>query len=261
MPNENQFSNKMKPNYSQSHILLLFVFMYFAGGFLGQLVSQLVLMNYFSSQADPNAEAPAWLIVLLTGITHAIMHLGVVFVFLRAIQSSFKNLIENTGFSLKYIFIALVITAPGIMITDYLAQFGFYLFEQANAYHIIEAEYARQQDVFSLFADSSTGLVLLSIAVFALLPAIGEELVFRGVLFSYLKLANLNPHFVVWFSALLFAGIHWQPINLIAMTCMGALLGYLRLYSGRLIYGMVFHFLFNATQIIILFYWPDLAQL
>ena len=56
----------------------------------------------------------------------------------------------------------------------------------------------------------STGELLLGIFVIALLPAIGEELVFRGMIQRELWRGTLNIHLAIWISAAIFSAIHMQ---------------------------------------------------
>ncbi|MBD3637752.1 MAG: CPBP family intramembrane metalloprotease, partial [Crocinitomicaceae bacterium] len=41
---------------------------------------------------------------------------------------------------------------------------------------------------------------------------------------------------------------------------MGILLGYVYVYTKDIRYSILIHFLYNATQITILFYWPGLVE-
>lgn len=97
------------------------------------------------------------------------------------------------------------------------------------------------------------GMFLLSIFVIAILPAIGEELVFRGVLQRELGAAFKNGHIGIWISAFLFAAIHMQFYGLIPRMLLGALFGYLYFWSGNLIFPIIAHFIQNGSQLFILF--------
>ena len=72
------------------------------------------------------------------------------------------------------------------------------------------AEQSSQQLLTMLMKPDGVLYGLLGVVVLALLPAFGEELVFRGSLQPLLQLQLRNPHAGVWVSALLFSAIHGQ---------------------------------------------------
>jgi len=93
--------------------------------------------------------------------------------------------------------------------------------------------------------------LLINLFMIALIPAIGEELLFRG-LFQPLfhKLTN-NPHLGIWLSAILFSALHMQFLGFFPRMFMGAAFGYLLLWSGSLWLPMIGHFVNNAGAVLI----------
>ncbi|MFM8959738.1 MAG: lysostaphin resistance A-like protein, partial [Bacteroidota bacterium] len=89
---------------------------------------------------------------------------------------------------------------------------------------------------------------LLGVVVLALLPAFGEELVFRGSLQPILQQRLRNPHAGVWVSALLFSAIHGQWLGFVPRCLLGALFGYLVLWSGSVWPAMMGHFCNNLLS-------------
>jgi membrane protease YdiL (CAAX protease family) len=89
---------------------------------------------------------------------------------------------------------------------------------------------------------------LLGVVVLALLPAFGEELVFRGSLQPLLQHQLRNPHAGVWVSALLFSAIHGQWLGFVPRCLLGALFGYLVLWSGSVWPAMMAHFCNNLLS-------------
>ena len=74
----------------------------------------------------------------------------------------------------------------------------------------------------------------LGLLVIALLPAIGEELVFRGILQRELWRGTLNIHVAIWVSAAIFSAIHMQFYGFVPRLLLGALFGYFII--GQVIY-------------------------
>ncbi|MCC9136616.1 CPBP family intramembrane glutamic endopeptidase [Pontibacter silvestris] len=94
---------------------------------------------------------------------------------------------------------------------------------------------------------------LLGLVVFAAIPAIGEELVFRGVMQRQLHRWFGNMHVAVWAAALIFAAIHVQFFGFVPRAILGALFGYLYFWSGRIIIPMVAHFVNNGFTVFLLY--------
>jgi len=93
----------------------------------------------------------------------------------------------------------------------------------------------------------------LNIFLLAIIPAIGEELVFRGVLQNLMAKASQKIHLSVWFTAFLFAFIHFQYMDFLPRFFLGAAFGYVVILTGKIWYSMILHFLNNALAIFILF--------
>jgi CAAX protease family protein len=97
----------------------------------------------------------------------------------------------------------------------------------------------------------STGDVLFNLFMIALLPAIGEELIFRGVVQRIFSEWLKNIHVAVWISAILFSALHIQFYGFLPRMMLGVMLGYLLVWSGSLWLPMVAHFVNNAAAIIL----------
>jgi uncharacterized protein len=83
----------------------------------------------------------------------------------------------------------------------------------------------------------------------AILPAICEELTFRGVLQPLFARWTGSVHLGIWITALLFSAIHLQFHGFLPRMILGAGLGYLVHYSGSLWPAIVAHFLNNAMAV------------
>lgn len=88
--------------------------------------------------------------------------------------------------------------------------------------------------------------LLIGIIVIALLPAVGEELVFRGMFQNEFFRGTGNAHLAIWVSALIFSAIHFQFYGFVPRLLLGALFGYLYYWSGNLLIPMFAHFFNNA---------------
>lgn len=95
------------------------------------------------------------------------------------------------------------------------------------------------------------GGLLINIIVIAILPGIGEELLFRGVMQRLLRDWLKNIHIAIFLSALAFGILHMQFYGLLPRTLLGITLGYLYFWSGSLWVPIFAHFLNNAGAVII----------
>ena len=104
------------------------------------------------------------------------------------------------------------------------------------------------------------GGVIVNILLMALLPAVAEELTFRGVLQRLLTPRLLasspyrqTPHIAIWCSAILFSAIHMQFYGFVPRMLMGALFGYMLVWTGSLWIPILMHFTNNAVAVILYF--------
>ncbi|MGZ3480421.1 MAG: ABC transporter permease subunit/CPBP intramembrane protease [Myxococcaceae bacterium] len=92
----------------------------------------------------------------------------------------------------------------------------------------------------------------------ALLPAVAEEVTFRGVVLAGLRRSGSRWVAVVG-SALVFGLFHINPYHVVAASVMGLLLGWVALESGSILPGVLIHLVNNGAQVL-LERIPDLAE-
>ena len=83
----------------------------------------------------------------------------------------------------------------------------------------------------------------------ALLPAVCEELAFRGFILSGL-LRRMSPMPAIIVSGFLFGFFHMNPQQLLTATVLGWILGLIATRSGSLLPGILFHFVNNGSALI-----------
>lgn len=98
---------------------------------------------------------------------------------------------------------------------------------------------------------NGAGDLLLNLFMIALIPAVGEELLFRGLFQRLFQQLTKNPHLGVWLSAIFFSALHMQFLGFFPRMFMGAAFGYVLLWSGSLWLPVVGHFVNNAGAVII----------
>lgn len=97
----------------------------------------------------------------------------------------------------------------------------------------------------------SFGAFLLAFVVIAILPGIGEEIMFRGVLQNSLHKWTKNAHIAIWVSGFIFAAIHLQFYGLVPRMMLGVVFGYLYVWSGNLWFPIIAHITNNGLALIL----------
>lgn len=93
-------------------------------------------------------------------------------------------------------------------------------------------------------SNSGFGFVV-NVIILAILPAIGEEWLFRGHVQRQLNCWISNIHVAIFVTSFLFAAMHLQFMTFLPRFFLGVILGYLFYYGGNLWYSIVGHFTNN----------------
>lgn len=101
----------------------------------------------------------------------------------------------------------------------------------------------------------NTADLLSTLLIIALIPAVGEELLFRGVIQKIFTGWLKNNHTAVWLTAFLFSAMHMQFYGFIPRMLMGAMLGYLLVWSGSLWLPVIAHFSNNALAVLFTYFY------
>ncbi len=111
------------------------------------------------------------------------------------------------------------------------------------------------ENITKLFLSVNTisGL-FINLIIVAVIPAIGEELLFRGVIQKLFIEWFKNIHIGIIVTGLLFSAIHFQFYGFIPRALLGILFGYLFVWSKNIIIPIFAHFVNNATGVIVYYY-------
>ncbi len=106
--------------------------------------------------------------------------------------------------------------------------------------------------VIDLLVESNTfPVMMVNLLTIALMPAIAEELIFRGVFQKIFANLFRSDHFAVWFTAFLFSAVHLQFFGFIPRFILGLVFGYLFLWGGTIWLPVISHFVNNAFPVIL----------
>ena len=96
---------------------------------------------------------------------------------------------------------------------------------------------------------------LIALFVIAIIPAVGEELVFRGLIQNHIQIITKNIHIAIWVSAFIFSFFHFQFYGFVPRLFLGAMFGYLYVWSGNIIYPMIAHFVNNGFTLLMIYFY------
>lgn len=96
--------------------------------------------------------------------------------------------------------------------------------------------------------DVNTYPLILSLVVFAVVPAVVEEFVFRGVILGAYSKVDVKAGIVI--SSLFFALLHFSFGSVMYGFFFGLLFAVIRLSTGNLVYTIIMHCLFNTINVL-----------
>ncbi len=97
---------------------------------------------------------------------------------------------------------------------------------------------------------NTVGGLVINLIIIALLAAVGEEFLFRGVILRIFNDWSQNIHLSVILSAILFSAIHFQFYGFFPRLFLGIMFGYIFLWTGAIWITVVLHFLFNGLTVV-----------
>jgi membrane protease YdiL (CAAX protease family) len=95
--------------------------------------------------------------------------------------------------------------------------------------------------------------LIINLIMIAFIPAIGEELLFRGIIQRLFHQWSKNAHVAVWISAILFSAMHMQFYGFLPRMVLGAILGYMLVWGGSLWLPIIAHFVNNAAAVLFIY--------
>ncbi len=96
----------------------------------------------------------------------------------------------------------------------------------------------------------TTSDLIVNLIMIAILPAIGEELIFRGLIQRLFSQWFRNSHLAILGTAFLFSFIHFQFFGFVPRFLLGLYFGYLLLWSGTLWLPVLAHLINNGLAVL-----------
>ena len=115
----------------------------------------------------------------------------------------------------------------------------------------MESDYNRQ--VEAIIGLNNAGEYILALIIMAFLPALCEETLFRGGLQNFLTRSTKMPWLSIIIVSILFSLAHFSFYGFLSRFFLGAVLGLLYQYSGKIWLNILAHFFNNAFAITALY--------
>ena len=224
--------------------------------FMSVVVIQMIFGSFFGqTEAEPGVVEETWENI----IAGSSMQIGLLAVFLlyrksqpQLFHEKFNNIPMPLGKALSNALFIFFASFPAVWIVGIL---------WLNLLHVLEnagIEIAHEpQNVVRSFSEVKDPLPLFMLGFLAIIGApIVEELIFRGVIYRFLKF-RMRTSLAIITSALLFAGIHLNFISFSPLFVLGIFLCISYEMSGNLKVPIFFHALFNLNSIILIQYQTD----
>lgn len=176
---------------------------------------------------------------------------GVAFLYAYA---SHPRPLKYLGFSRvkkpAHVLLAIVLALAAIPLVEQL-QSVLKLIDLGDKVNAMQANIEHRQEAMLTFSSPLT--FIYTIFLFAILPAVGEELFFRGLLMRFINKRTNRVHFSIFLSATVFALFHGEPYSTFPILLMGMLLGYIYYYTGSIWLSILAHFIVNGIQVTLLY--------
>ncbi len=175
-----------------------------------------------------------------------------IFLFRQQYPPFWKSFTKTNTTQIPAMLLLMLVSLPLVALTKYYNE--LFVFPESLSYweaffKKLENEAMHTTELL-LNVHSISGL-MANLFIAALIPAITEEFFFRGIVQKcLLKCFKNRAHLSVWITAIIFSSIHFQFYGFIPRAILGALLGYIFLYSGSIWLAVIAHFFNNALAVI-----------
>lgn len=245
--------NLQRPKFSASSQLAILLLLCGLGLIIGSFISIFIAKSFLHTplqnleealKNEKNAGLSRWLQFITTLFFMAIPS----FVFAR-IQNNkpFKYIGFNGAISGKQVFLIIGIMFLALFVSEALSNLNEMIplpSETEKYFRGLEDEY--NKEMLAIANMKTMQDYLASLFIIAFLPAIFEEMLFRGTLQPIMINLTKNAFIGILITSILFSAIHASYYGFLPRLALGIVIGYVFYYSKNLWLSSLTHFLYNA---------------
>lgn len=262
--NDSLYHQEKHPLYE----LIILVFFCFLGGLIFSFLGFLTYLLFFSDKPFVNAISDGvfyqdtnFLRTIQIFSSLGIFIIGPVF-FTKIRKYKFDHFYQFNGpLSVLLIFFSAAILFASLPFIEFLSAWNNKMslpdFLKSLEYWMRQKEDEAAVLTKQLLLMKNYGDLAINLLMIAIIPAVGEELLFRGGIQTILIKWFKNPHFGIWLAAIAFSAIHLQFYGFIPRLFLGALFGYLLLWGKSIWYPIIGHFINNGSAVITAFFYQQ----
>ena len=247
----------LKGKYEQSHIVVK-VFQWL-GCILLLCIPAMGSLTVFSGLAS--VEAIKWSQLIQTSAVFLLPPLCMAYLWSRKPLEwlQLNRLRHHSGSAWLWAVVIMLVALPANNLLGWLnQQMSMPAFLAPVETWMRAAEDAAMALTQQMLAANTLGVLIVNLLLMAVLPALSEELTFRGVLQQLMTSKRRSgndvvPHVAIWVTAICFSAIHLQFYGFLPRLLMGALFGYALVWTGSLWVPMLMH-LTNNAMVVLLYY-------
>lgn len=208
-------------------------------------------ISFLNSNTDPEI---VWAAKFLQIFSQIGLFIAPAFLFAYLVSSSpGKELKVTRAPNISSIGIILTVTLLSIPFINFLAigNSEIHLPEFMKSIEDWMMNMQRKNDILMevILQMNSSRDVVINIVMMTLLPALGEELIFRGIIQKQLIKWLRNPHVAIFITALFFSAFHMQIVGFLSRLLLGMLFGYFYYYSKNIWTAIWGHFINNGLAL------------
>jgi membrane protease YdiL (CAAX protease family) len=217
-----------------------------AGLIYGYGFSEILSLGSFD---DPNYVAASKLIQIIGSIgTFIIPAFLFSYLFEGDLFSYYRFRDSIDGWSLLLTILMIVSVIPFI---NYMAEINLRMnFPIRSVDHFLKQLEGDAEEIMRAFtATRSFWGLLVNLLMVGVIAAVGEELIFRGVIQRLLHGMVKNIHLAILIASILFSAFHFQFFSFLPRFILGIVMGYLMYYGRSIWYPILAHFVNNAMGV------------
>lgn len=252
-----------KYNYPQQ--LGILVFLVCIGALIGMFLSVIPLLSIFTIADLKNLGGLTDKLMqpANANIVRAMQTISTLFLFFLPAYLyawfSHKSASKHLGFSnwppakQVAVFIAIMIAClPAVSALETLTEMLPWSKAQLAMFKATEETYIKQVGVIARM--NGIGDYTLSIVVIAFLPALFEEVIFRGALQNLLSRWLKAPILAIVITAILFSAVHASYLGFLSRFLLGFILGWVYYKTGNIWLNIIGHFVNNSLGVTVLYF-------